>query len=422
MIQTLKHTCNDDDELYNYIINCVSGGLTRNKKERWFFNFTGCGSNGKTFILELLASIYENKYVCKLNNNIVQEKGQNKHKAFNKFSKAVLGIGFFDEIDNNNICLPIIKNLTGGKEMENEKLFKDDDITIKLRTQIYLISNTTLKFNTVEKESLITRGRSIEFKNYFHDSDEEYEKFKGIKGHYKSDKDYITNLTEEQKQAFIFILKPGFESYYKNGGILDYEKAKEAFKIVCDDNDKFKQFLDMYYIITNDDNDKLKPDDLIEKYNEHYKLKNNYKRSALWDDIKRTGLKYNPKTNFKGGRGTIYGIREKTYEDDMNEEENNEEKDEVEEVEDAAKAASKPKGEDIVDERDIKIKQLEEEIERLKKLLQEKEEKKEVKKSVKKEVNDDDIIDDDDDFVKFDDKKKSLNNKQIKKEISDEFF
>ena len=81
MKEMLMHTFNDDKETFEYVINCFAGGLTRRKNDHYFFNFTGNGGNGKTFIFNLAKAVFEGIYVDKLNNKIIYAKSTNTHKS-----------------------------------------------------------------------------------------------------------------------------------------------------------------------------------------------------------------------------------------------------------------------------------------------------------------------------------------------------
>ena len=249
MKEMLFHTFNDDEETYGYIIDCFAGGLTRRKTDHYFFNIVGDDGNGKTFIFTLATLAFENIYVDKLNNKIIYAKSTNAHKSINDFDSPALCIGYFDEIDKKLINVNEIKDITGGNEIKNEQLYKDKDKSIILKTQIYLITNYILNFKTKEYDSIIRRGRVIKLENYFYDEGEEYKaKNQGVKC-YKKDKDYLNKNTmpTARKQAFIHILREGFKNFYSYGSIKDNKKAAEEFAKLVEDNDTFKNFIDIVF-------------------------------------------------------------------------------------------------------------------------------------------------------------------------------
>ena len=328
MKEMIKHTANDDEELYKYIINCISGGLTRRKNDNYFFNYTGVGGNGKTFILELLSRIFEDKYVSKLNNDLIllDTSKSEKSKALSYFNNKCLCLGYFDEVGDNNVKLDIgiLKTLTGNENIKTNQLYTKEQLNIILKTQIYIITNSILNFNSESNGvSLMRRGRVIEFNNIFHANKNEYEEFKEEKGHYLANPSYIKNLTEEHKQAFIYILKEGFNNYYKNNCLIldDYEPSKEEMKNLIKMNNPINDFINKYYDLynkndkNNNENDfKESFDDMFYLYKEiEYKGRSNITKRRLYQMLKGV-LNYKPNNskkqyNGKTSYGIVYGIK-----------------------------------------------------------------------------------------------------------------
>lgn len=327
MKEMLFHTFNDDEETFGYIINCFAGGLTRRKTDHYFFNIIGDGGNGKTFIFTLATLAFENIYVDKLNNKIIYAKSTNAHKSINDFDSPALCIGYFDEIDKKLINVNEIKDITGGNEIKNEQLYKDKDKSIILKTQIYLITNYILNFKTKEYNSIIRRGRVIKLENYFYDEGEEDKaKNQGVKC-YKKDKDYLNknSMPTARKQAFIHILREGFKNFYIHNSIKDNKKAAEEFAKLVEDNDTFKNFIDIVFEKTGKKTGKtadvISYISLVKAYNQHKQLKNGYTIPDLKADIKRYEKNYNvdgmlrfasdSKKDYKknGNRGAVYGLK-----------------------------------------------------------------------------------------------------------------
>ena len=337
MKEMLMHTFNDDKETFEYVINCFAGGLTRRKNDHYFFNFTGNGGNGKTFIFNLAKAVFEGIYVDKLNNKIIYAKSTNTHKSKNDLMKPALGIGYFDEVDTKLIDINGLKDLTGGEEIKNEQLYKNEDASIKLKTQLYLITNYILNFVTKDYEAITRRGREVNFKNVFYNTEAEIKHIEGV-NYYKQDKDYLNNIPVARKQAFIHILKEGFKSYYNLGSIKDNLKFANAFEKLCERNDYFKSFIDARYEITGNSTgrnaDSISFISMRNEYISYYKKDNRYSIEDFKDDIKKFKRQYfsnndtvridekSRKDEKLGNRGAVYGLKLKNdiyiYDDDSN--------------------------------------------------------------------------------------------------------
>lgn len=324
MKEMLMHTFNDDEETFEYVINCFAGGLTRRKNDHYFFNFTGNGGNGKTFIFNLAKAVFEGIYVDKLNNKIIYAKSTNTHKSKNDLMKPALGIGYFDEVDTKLIDINGLKDLTGGEEIKNEQLYKNEDASIKLKTQLYLITNYILNFVTKDYEAITRRGREVNFKNVFYNTEEEIKNVEGV-NYYKQDKNYLNDIPDARKQAFIHILKEGFKNYYSNGSIKDNLKFAKAFEKLCERNDYFKSFIDARYEITGNSTgrsaDSISFMSMRDEYISYYKKDNRYSMEDFKDDIKKFKRQYfsnndtvridekSRKDEKLGNRGAVYGLK-----------------------------------------------------------------------------------------------------------------
>ena len=93
------------------------------------------------------------------------------------------------------------------------------------------------------------------------------------------------------------------------------------YNSLCEDNDKMSNFVDDFFIKTNDENDKISKDEFLEMYNEYYKSKCTFK--FILNDIKRIGLSYNRSLRCGSSRGGICGIKlNENIDDDKNDNKN----------------------------------------------------------------------------------------------------
>ena len=144
---------------------------------------------------------------------------------------------------------------------------------------------------------------------------------------YVLDKSLVSKFhdNDDYKNALIHVLIKKAKNYFKSGLIVP-AKYIEIAKDVCEENDKFKNFFDNHFDITNNENDKITKDELRDMYNHHTKC--NFSASSIMTDIQRLQLKYEKglRSVYNGIsiRGIIVGIKKKTvhYEEDICEENN----------------------------------------------------------------------------------------------------
>ena len=100
-----------------------------------------------------------------------------------------------------------------------------------------------------------------------------------------------------RKQAFIHILREGFKNFYSYGSIKDNKKAAEEFAKLVEDNDTFKNFIDIVFEktgrTTRKTADVISYISLVKAYNQHKQLKNGYTIPDLKADIMRYKRNYN---------------------------------------------------------------------------------------------------------------------------------
>jgi len=97
------------------------------------------------------------------------------------------------------------------------------------------------------------------------------------------------------------------------------EKYTEIANGICEDNDKFKNFIDNSFDITRDDSDRMQVDEFMEMYNRHSKC--NYAWSTVHSDLKRLGIEFNrDKSKMVNGisqKRCIIGIKPKSQVDEV---------------------------------------------------------------------------------------------------------
>jgi hypothetical protein len=115
---------------------------------------------------------------------------------------------------------------------------------------------------------------------------------------------------DDYKNALIHILIKKARQYCEKGLTIP-DKYVEMAKEVCEENDKFKNFFDNHFQITNNESDRISKDEFKDMYNSYTKC--NFSASSIMTDIQRLQLKYERglRCVYKGVslRGVIIGIK-----------------------------------------------------------------------------------------------------------------
>ena len=134
----------------------------------------------------------------------------------------------------------------------------------------------------------------FEFKNKFVDkSDFEKEKEKHKIGQvFIVDRNLISkfNDNDDYKNVLIHLLLSRSKNYFEKGLVIP-DKYVEISNGVCEDNDKFKNFIDNNFDITRDSSDRMHVDEFMEMYNRSSRC--NYAWSTVHSDLKRLGIEFN---------------------------------------------------------------------------------------------------------------------------------
>jgi hypothetical protein len=129
------------------------------------------------------------------------------------------------------------------------------------------------------------------------------------------------HVNDDYKNALVHILIKKAKQYFEKGLVIP-EKYVEIAKEVCEENDKFKNFFDNHFDITNNDSDRISKDELRDLYNSYTKC--NFSASSIMTDIQRLQLKYERGLrciyNGISLRGVIIGIKKKSGNEEKEEE------------------------------------------------------------------------------------------------------
>ena len=309
VVEVLKKICNSDDDDYEFITNFLAYCITSETKEQKYLNVVGpSASNGKSTIIKLMEEALS-IYIFKAKKDLFSEAYSKGHKYFAQTKNK--RIVYIEELDKKKVDADLIKDVVDGNQINNEVLFATTE-KIDINFKLMFLSNNLMNFDA--DSGIKRRLIHFEFRNKFvclQDLEKERINHK-IGKVFALDNSLVSKFhtNDSYKNALIHILIKKAKQYFDSGLTIP-EKYVEIAKEICEENDKFKNFFENHFEITNKDGDRIAKDELRDMYNSYTKC--NFSASSIMTDIQRLQLKYERGLrcvyNGVSLRGVIVGIK-----------------------------------------------------------------------------------------------------------------
>jgi phage/plasmid-associated DNA primase len=309
VVEVLKKICNSDDDDYEFITNFLAYCITSETKEQKFLNLFGpSASYGKSTIIKLMEESLS-IYIFKAKKDLFSEAYSKGHKYFAQTKNK--RIVYIEELDKKKVDADLIKDVVDGNKINNEVLFATTE-KIDINFKLMFLSNNLMNFDA--DSGIKRRLIHFEFRNKFVSlQDLEKERINHKIGKvFALDNSLVSKFhnNDSYKNALIHILIKKAKQYF-DSGLKIPEKYVEMAKEICEENDKFKNFFENHFEITNKDDDRIAKDELRDMYNSYTKC--NFSASSIMTDIQRLQLKYERghRCVYNGVslRGVIVGIK-----------------------------------------------------------------------------------------------------------------
>jgi len=309
VVEVLKKICNSDDDDYEFITNFLAYCITSETKEQKYLNVVGpSASNGKSTIIKLMEEALS-IYIFKAKKDLFSEAYSKGHKYFAQTKNK--RIVYIEELDKKKVDADLIKDVVDGNQINNEVLFATTE-KIDINFKLMFLSNNLMNFDA--DSGIKRRLIHFEFRNKFVSlQDLEKERINHKIGKvFALDSSLVSKFhtNDSYKNALIHILIKKAKQYFDSGLTIP-EKYVEIAKEICEENDKFKNFFENHFEITNKDGDRIAKDELRDMYNSYTKC--NFSASSIMTDIQRLQLKYERGLrcvyNGVSLRGVIVGIK-----------------------------------------------------------------------------------------------------------------
>ena len=309
VVEVLKKICNSNDDDYEFITNFLAYCITSETKEQKYLNVVGpSASNGKSTIIKLMEEALS-IYIFKAKKDLFSEAYSKGHKYFAQTKNK--RIVYIEELDKKKVDADLIKDVVDGNQINNEVLFATTE-KIDINFKLMFLSNNLMNFDA--DSGIKRRLIHFEFRNKFvclQDLEKERINHK-IGKVFALDNSLVSKFhtNDSYKNALIHILIKKAKQYFDSGLTIP-EKYVEIAKEICEENDKFKNFFENHFEITNKDVDRIAKDELRDMYNSYTKC--NFSASSIMTDIQRLQLKYERGLrclyNGVSLRGVIVGIK-----------------------------------------------------------------------------------------------------------------
>ena len=309
VVEVLKKICNSDDDDFDFITNFLAYCITSETKEQKYLNVVGpSASNGKSTIIKLMEEALS-IYIFKAKKDLFSEAYSKGHKYFAQTKNK--RIVYIEELDKKKVDADLIKDVVDGNQINNEVLFATTE-KIDINFKLMFLSNNLMNFDA--DSGIKRRLIHFEFRNKFvAQQDLEKERINHKIGKvFALDNSLVSKFhnNDDYKNALIHILIKKAKQYFDIGLTIP-DKYVEIAKEICEENDKFKNFFENNFEITNNDSDRLAKDELRDMYNTFSKC--NFSASSIMTDIQRLQLNYNRglRCMYNGVslRGVIIGIK-----------------------------------------------------------------------------------------------------------------
>jgi phage/plasmid-associated DNA primase len=299
---------NSDNKLMEFNLCWLGYCLTGETEQQKFLFVVGhTAQNGKSTLAKMFSSSLP-IYSCKMDKKTFTKGYTKAHKQFAQVRKPVRFV-YIEELDRIKLDVDLLKDFVDGDKICNEVMYGTTE-DIKIHCKLLCTSNNDPVFDT--DEGIKRRGILEVLTNKFLDK-AVYDKIPNKKGIYIKDitliKKFDTN--DAYKMAFIYLLLPYAKKYYDNGLIID-STINNSFGDLCNENDDIDNFIETFYVITNDCNDRIHKDEFLLNWNTHFKTKIAW--AFLISDVKRK-LKYDKDKRMDGRKGVILGLKHKPIND-----------------------------------------------------------------------------------------------------------
>lgn len=246
-----------------YLLDVLSSFVYGGNKWEQFYCFTGTGGNGKGTINDLMKSSLGNYYIsvdCSLFTK-PQERKDAPIPALVEAQRSRIMISTEPESDDV-LQAGIIKKISGNDNVEARTLMSKHIVKYVPHYKVILQFNNPPRFNKIDG-GVQRRLRLINFPFNFVAKENMCEPYHR-EGDSKIKDEYCKS--DAWRNEFILMLLERYATIKDNKDLLMPQEVKETTNDYVNDNNFLKEWLDEYYDITKNEEDRIKSSDLKNQY------------------------------------------------------------------------------------------------------------------------------------------------------------
>lgn len=309
--EIIKKISNDDEETLEFNLNWLGYCMTGERTMQKFLIIIGHSSqNGKSTIAEMFQATLP-IYTYKLTPETFCRNYTKSHKQIAEIKRPIRLV-YIEELPYAQLNEHLIKDFVTGTHINNEIMYGTSE-NIELQCKLYIASNNDPNFDTCQG---FKRRCIIEtLKNRFLTKQEYDEEIKITNRKYNIYvKTQIIELFNENvyKNAFFNLIKNYAVKFYENKDFDIPDKINKQINDLYEERDRMGNFLKEFYVITNDDDDKIHGDEFVDEYNDFYNTK--LKKAFILNEIKKHNIEYNKNRLVNKKRGVLVGLTKKEIE------------------------------------------------------------------------------------------------------------
>lgn len=304
--ELIKRISNDDDETLEFNLNWLGYCITGERTMQKFLIVVGhSSSNGKSTLAELFQTSLP-IYTYKLLPETFCKSYAKTHKQISEIKRPVRFV-YIEELPYSQLNEHLIKDFVTAAQLNNEIMYGTSE-NIELQCKLFIASNNDPNFEACQgfKRRCIIEN----LKNRFLSKSEFDEEMKITNRDYNVYlKMNLSNMFQQVKfkLAFFNLIKEYSHRFYKNNEFLIPDKISIQMTSLYEERDRIGLYLQEFYIITNDDNDKIHGDLFVEEYNTHQNSK--LSKAYILNELKKHNIKYDKNRFVNKKRGVIIGLR-----------------------------------------------------------------------------------------------------------------
>ena len=282
----------------SYLAYCLTGNTSHQIMK---MNIGYSASNGKSTELKVHRMCFP-IYTTKLDKRTFNQNYTKAHKELIGLLHNPIRLAYIEELEREMLDVDLLKDVIDGYELSVEVLYATKSLA---RHQTKLMTCSNKDPNITADEGVKRRTKVQLYESRFVDGADDneethvYRKQLGFEERF-SDPAY--------KNAYLHLLLEHVDELYIP------ESAGQLFTQIAEENDTFRNTLEVQYEVTGNEDDRVSKAELTK----HFKRDTNMKWPAILSNLKRLGLKYirDERIQYQNGigevvrdRGAIHGLK-----------------------------------------------------------------------------------------------------------------